>query len=931
MPIEQVCFTDYPSTILLAPIALCCEYLQQPLGIDIPRPRLSWQLRAAARGVGQAAYQVLVASSREQLANGIGDRWDSGIVASDDSVHIEYQGSPLGSRARCWWAVRTWDVQGKVTPWSEAATFEMGLLEFGDWSAEWIGAEEAVSAPLLRKDFPLTQPIVQARAYIYGLGYYELRLNGCKVGDHVLDPNWTNYDQRVISDMLYPFDDQSTQRALYVSYDVTAMLQTGDNAVGVMLGNGWHNQRERTIEGKMWYGAPRLLLQLEVEYADGARAVVVSDGSWQCAGSPITFNNIFIGEVYDARREQPGWDAPGFAAAGWQAVCAAPRPIGALRAQMSPPDRVMGTLPPLTRSEPQAGVYIFDFGQNFSGWVRLRVQGEAGTAVTLRFAEELFPDGTLDVTSTGGQGSNDEQVQRDEYILNGAGEERYEPRFVWHTFRYVEVRGYPGEPALSALEGCIVHSALASAGDFSCSNPLLNRVQQAYRWTQLVNYHGCVPSDCPHRERLGYTGDGQLTAETAMLNFQAHGLYHKWLNDISDAQNHLTGFVPHTAPFYGGGGGPAWGSAYPIVAWMLYQYYADRRVLAEHYAGIKHWVDYLATCTDAHGIVTHEEPGSWCLGDWSLPGEPPLGDDADPPQPLANTAYYGFNARLLAAIAGVLGKEKDMQAYTKLAETISKNFHCAFFNAEHGYYGRGQHGADAFALALDAVPAEELPRVLAHLHQQIAENDGHLDTGILGTPLLLEMLVQHGGGDIAYAMLAKTTYPGFGFMLASGATTLWENWASENGSHCHPMYGSVSGWFYRILAGIQAAPDGAGFKHFHLRPHLLGDLTSASATVETVRGAVRIHWQRIAETFTLQAHVPAGSTAQVYLPASDAITVRETDHLLWDGAGYHPGIDGVVHAYREGAHLVVEVGGGEYLFECTGEMTPLRGNTNIVQ
>jgi alpha-L-rhamnosidase len=436
----------------------------------------------------------------------------------------------------------------------------------------WIGADETISTPMFRREFCVREEIRRARAYICGLGYYELRLNGQKVGDHVLDPNWTDFDEREMRDLNYPFDDRTTKRCLYVTYDVTELLQAGENAVGVWLGNGMHNQRVRDIEGKMWYGPARLLLQLEVEYADGSREVLVSDDDWRCASSPITFNNVFIGEIYDARLEQPGWDQPGFSADDWAPVCRAKVPAAVHSAQMSPSDKVQGTLAPVARLEPQSGVYVFDFGQNFAGWVRLRVQGAAGTAVTLRFTEEIHPDGTPFFDSTGGHGSDDAQIQRDVYILRGEGEECYEPRFVWHGFRYVEVSGYPGEPALAALEGRIVHSAVQPVGQFACSNLLLNQIQTLYRWTQLANYHGCVPSDCPHRERLGYTGDGQLTAEAAMLNFGAARLYTKWLRDIADAQNTATGFVPHTAPFYGGGGGPAWGSAYPIVAWQLYRY-----------------------------------------------------------------------------------------------------------------------------------------------------------------------------------------------------------------------------------------------------------------------------------------------------------------------------------------------------------------------
>ncbi len=546
----------------VSPVSLTCEYLVDPLGLDTAAPRLSWQLDGAHRGARQTAYQVLVASSPARLADGVGDCWDSGKVADDETLHIAFAGTPLRSRARCWWAVRVWDEHDAASDFSAPATFELAFLDRADWVATWIGAEESVSAPLFRRDFTLTKPLRAARVYLCGLGYYELRLNGAKVGDCLLDPNWTNFDTREINGLLYPFDDGSTSRALYVTYDVTAQLRAGDNTLGVILGNGWHNQRERTIEGLMWYGPPRLLLQCELTYADGTTETVVSDPSWQTAAGPITFNNLFIGEVYDARLEQPWWDAPGFDASSWTPARLAKTVDGPLCAQTSPPDRRQRDITPVLHAEPAPGVYVFDYGEVFSGWVRLRVDGPAGNTVTLRFAEEVFPDGSLDFESAGGS----EQIQRDVFTGKG-GEDVYAPRFTWHAFRYVEVTGYPGVPTPADVTGCVVHADVASAGEFSCSNPLLNDIQALYRRTQLANVHGCVTSDCPHRERLGYTGDGQLITETAMFNFQAAPWFAKWLNDIGDAQNHRTGFVPHTAPFYGGGGAAGRGGGRRTLSW----------------------------------------------------------------------------------------------------------------------------------------------------------------------------------------------------------------------------------------------------------------------------------------------------------------------------------------------------------------------------
>ena len=919
--IHDIAYTSHRST-LPPPAragAIALRVSVRSTGDRCPPATLELGLSALARGEKQAAYNLLVASTPEALAAGSGICWDSGRVDSAETVQIAYAGMPLASRQRCYWAVRCWDRQGGVTPWSTPASFEMGLLEPEEWQGLWIGTEETLAGPLLRRDFTVTEQIVRARVYICGLGYYELRLNGRKVGDHVLDPNWTDYDHREFNEIFYPYDDDSRQRVLYVTYDITDMLQPGANAVGVMLGNGWHNQRRRLTEGNLSYGPPRLLLQLEVDYADGRRAVVVTDETWRCAGGPIVADNIYIGERYDARLEQPGWDSAGFNAERWLPVLPAPRPAAPLVAQMSPPDRVVNELAPVSRQQPEPRVFVFDFGVNFAGWVRLRVQGPAGSEVTLRFAEEIHPDGTLFLDSTNGLGSPEDQIQHDVYTLNGRGEECYAPRFTWHAFRYVEVAGYPGIPPLSALEGCVVHSAMNPAGEFSCADEMINAVQTAYRRTQQANYHSGVPSDCPHRERLGYTGDGQLTTEAAMFNFDAAAFYTKWLRDIADAQNRRTGFVPHTAPFAGGGGGPAWGSALSIVAWQLYRHYADRRVLEENYAGMVQWLAYLGTCTDDGGIVVHEEPGSWCLGDWSLPG--PLlamaAEGVDPPPALVNTAYYGFCARLLARIAAVLGKKEEAGAYAEQAESIAQNFHRRFFDPARGCYGSGRRGADAFALALGAVPPAEHSRVLASLLGNIDANDGHLDTGILGTPLLLEALAEHGHGEVAWRMLTKTDYPSYGFMIANGATTLWENWASEEGSHCHPMYGSVSAWFYTILAGLRLDDAAPGYRHFTVRPHFLGDLASASATVATLRGPLAVAWQRAGETLTVTLTVPAGSTCTLMLPLEMARQVWEGEELVWDNRGFHAGIAGIDGVRIDGDQLSIEIGGGEYCFKAT--------------
>ncbi len=417
------------SSALEAPFHLRCEYIKNPLGIDTSCPRLSWRLRSEQRDQVQAAYRVLVASSQELLERNTGDLWDSGRVKTSDSVNVEYLGKRLNSGQICFWKVQAWDGAGLPTPYSQIATFEMGLLDSSDWQGVWIQADESISAPLFRKEFSLApKPVKRARAYVCGLGYFEIEINGQKVGSDVLVPQWTNYDHRELRDLIYPWCDHSHQRVLYLTYDVTNSVGAGMNAIGLILGNGWYNQRERNAEGKMWYGAPRLILQLNIEYADATTQSITTDTDWSTSPSPIAFNNIYFGEKYDARKEQLGWSTPGFDDSGWAMAQAAKAPSGVLRAQTAPSDRVVQTMVPVRVQQVQPGVYVYDLGQNISGWAKIRLKGQRGTKVTLRFAEEVTDKGMLDFTSCGGE----RQIQLDEYILKGHSIEQWEPRFTWH-------------------------------------------------------------------------------------------------------------------------------------------------------------------------------------------------------------------------------------------------------------------------------------------------------------------------------------------------------------------------------------------------------------------------------------------------------------------------------------------------------------------
>ncbi|GLX67255.1 alpha-L-rhamnosidase [Paenibacillus glycanilyticus] len=894
---------------------LRCEYNHNPIGIQTTQPRFSWELESTKRNCNQAAYQIIVSECEESALAGFGELWDSGRVESAETFHIEYEGSPLTSGQRCYWTVRCWDQDGELYETEEEAFFEMGILSPDEWLAQWIGAEEAIAAPLFRKSFYINKPIKQASLSISGLGYFELYMNSERVGDHVLVPNWTDYDDRQIEGLLYPFDDQTSKRVNYLQYAVTDQLQQGDNAIGVMLGNGFYNQAERTIEGKMKYGSPKLILQLAITYEDDTIEHICSDDSWKYSSGPITFNNVFYGEVYDARLEQLGWSGTNFDDSSWEQTSLVRAPKGQLTAQTSPPDKKISTLAPISRSEPQPQTYIFDFGQNFSGWVRIQIRSDvAGQQVTLKFAENLDSNGTLDTLSCGGDG----QLQSDTYIMTGQGIEQYEPRFVWHGLRYVEVAGYPGVPTLSDLEGVVVHTSVELAGHFASSEPLLNKVQSAYRWSQLTNMHGGVPSDCPHRERLGYTGDGHLTAEAASYNFDMAAFYAKWIGDISDSQNKQTGFVPHTAPFNGGGGGVAWGSAYIIMPWTMYRMYGDRRLLTEHYDGMKSWLTYLSTRNRGGGyLVEFEEPDSWFLGDWCIPGSNEL------PPALVSTFYYAYTVRMMSEIAGVLGHEEDRNHYAELFEPICAAFNDAFFDPATATYSIGRQGADLFPLALGCVPAEYedqvWERVLRHYRDDLG---GHLDTGIFGTFFLFDLLSERGETDLALQMVTAKDHPSYGYMIEQGATTLWESWDGHD-SHNHPMFGSVSAWFYKHVAGIAPHPESIAFKQTVFKPFQVANLNHASASVHTIRGQYAISWSREnSSNWTCEIQIPPNCSAEVYFPQQSrgalisSIFEKGNNLTIWPSSNADQSPDSI--PWRSDQNdIIVTLGSGRYDFEIT--------------
>ena len=868
----------------LPPASLGCEYLKNPLGIDVRQPRFAWVLAHTGRGQKQSAYQVLVASSPELLNQDRGDQWDSGKTASDDSTQVVYSGKPLASGKTYYWKVRYWDSAGNASPYSAVAQFEMGLLTREEWKGHWIGGDN-----LLRKEFALEGKVVRARAYVTALGYYELRVNGEKVGSNVLDPAFTTYPVRV----------------LYSSYDVTPQLRAGKNAVGAMLGGGW-----ATLRGNFPtpYKEPALLLQVNIELADGKTVSVASENSWKVAKGPIVSDSVYDGEIYDARRELPGWDLPGFDDSAWSAAQTVEGSKGTLSARMMPPIRVIDSIVPVALANPRPGVYIYDLGQNLSGWAELRLRGPRGAEVHLRFSELLYDDGTINRENLR------EAKSRDIYTLRGEGDETYQPRFTYHGFRYVEVTGYPGTPSLDSVRGHVVHTAVEPTGNFAASKALLNQIHKVIRWSDLTNLHS-VPTDCDQRdERMGWMGDAQTSAEAMMLNFDMAAFFANFLRDMRDVQNPngtLTDTVPHR---YGSRpADPAWGTAYPLICWYMYEQYGDRRILEENYEGLKKYVEFLGSRAPDH-VLRYSYYGDWVATE-KTPGE------------LVSDFYYYYDTLLLSRIATVLGNSTDAASYTQLAAQIKDAFNQEFFNAKMGNYANGTQTANTLPLWLDMAPRDRRGSVEGNLTYDILYgHNTHVTTGFIGVRYLMPLLTELNRSDLAYDLAVQTTYPSWGYMVANGATTLWELWQNKAGpsmnSHDHHMMGSVDAWFYEALAGIKVEAENAGYRHFRIEPQVVGDLAWVNATVGTVRGNVTSSWTHTPGVVTLEVDVPVNSTASVSIPKDlemTEITVRERDRVVWEKNHFVEGTPGITGAKYENGRVTFEVGSGHYAFRLTGQ------------
>ncbi|MCX8170833.1 MAG: glycoside hydrolase family 78 protein [Candidatus Bathyarchaeota archaeon] len=880
------------------PFDLLCEYCVDPLGIDVLKPRFSWKLEHHERGREQSAYQVLVASSMENILEDIGDMWDSGRVDSNQSVNVEYAGKTLESGKTYYWKVRWWDDKGRVSSWSRIAKFEMGLLKPEDWRAKWISGGK-----MFRKSFTVKSKVRQARAYVSGLGYYELRINGRKVDDYVLDPGWTDYEKIV----------------LYTTYDITDYLKEGENVVGIMLGNGRYNIRPHGGFSHKHYGEPRAILQININYADGSQEIVVSDESWKIGESPIIDDDIYDGEIYDARLEKDGWDCPGYDDSTWRKAKVVEPPGGRLVSGATfPPIRAVKVLQPLNVSNPKPNVYIFDFGQNFSGWVRLTVSGPRGTEVKLRYAELLNPDGTINTAP------NRTAKAEDVYILKGDGIEIYEPRFTYHGFRYVEVTGFPGLPSINSLEGIVVHADVEQTGSFLCSNEIINRIHGNILWGQLSNLMS-VPTDCPQRdERMGWMGDAQLSAEEAIYNFNMADFYTKWLRDIRATQIE-DGSVPDVVPPYWVlyPADPVYGEACILIPWYLYLYYGDRRALEENYATMKKWVDFLSGKAENY-ILKFSKYGDWCP-----PGQ--IKSPYTPGEAVSTLCYYE-STLLLSRVAQILGRAEEAKFYAEIAEKIKEAFNREYLKGE--YYAPLKEALDAvlpvsysqtinaLPLYFDIVPIDERESVIRKLIEDLTiARDYHVNCGIVGVKYLFDVLTRYGYIDVAYKIVTQTTYPSWGYMVREGATTLWERWEyltnSGMNSHNHIMLGSIDAWFYKALAGINADISKPGFEKIIIKPHVPSDLKYAGASLKTIRGLVISKWRRDNNSITLEVKIPVNSKGEVYIPLLGLKNpvIRENERIIWKNETFIHEAPEITFVRKEENYLILEIGSGSYVFQ----------------
>lgn len=841
---------------------LRCEYAVNPLGIDVKQPRLCWEQQSERRGARQTAWQVLVASSPELLTPERADLWNSGKQSSDRSLHLPYEGKTLASSQQVFWKVRVWDGTDQPSRWSEVARWTMGVLEETDWQAEWIVAPWQTEALLLRKEFNVGSDLKRAVVHVCGLGHFEMTLNGQKSGDALLSPGWSKYNRT----------------CLYETHDITALLREKENTIGLALGDGMYHTERRNRFSKFQgtFGPQRAFAQIELFYTDGTRQTVVTDNTWRVTPGPVTYTDVFGGEDYDARREQAGWDEPDFDDADWSQAVTLVRPKGKLRGHGSsaPPIAAIETMQPASIEVLGDTQSVVDFGQNTSFMPRITVTGEPGSTIRLTHAEVLHEDGTINRDTCGGNRG----PAYWQYTKATAEPETWFPQFFYAGCRYLQVDKIPAQPdsklaELSDIQGVVVHSTARPIGKFACGNELLNRIRTLVRWAQRSNMVS-VLTDCPHREKLGWLEQYHLNGPGVRYEFDAARIFIKSMRDMADSQLE-SGLVPNIAPEYVEFPGTfraaaEWGSAVILVPWQHYQATGDDRLLRDYYEVMQRYLAYLGSVATDHIV----EEG---LGDWyDLAGDDRPGFAKLTPPPVTATAFYFKDAHTMGQIAKLLGKREDAQRYANLAARI-RDAWLAKFRSDDGQYATGSQCSLAIALVMELARPEDRQRLLDALVEDIQQRDNSTTAGDVGFRYVLRALAENGRADVIYDMINQDERPGYGYQLKMGATSLTEGWdANTRASHNHFMLGHITEWFYKDLVGIASDPEKPGYRNCIIKPCPVGDLAWAEGTHHSIRGPIRVRWQRTDGEFKLQVAVPAGTTATVFVPAEVAEQITES-------------------------------------------------------
>jgi alpha-L-rhamnosidase len=872
---------------------LRCENRMNPLGIDLQNPRFSWQMISDHSNAIQSAYEI-----RVRKKPGSSDLWNSGKKLTAKSIFVPYAGTALQSCALYYWQVRIWDDMGKVSSWSDKAFWQMGLLQPSDWKAKWIESgspADTVNGPaqLFRKQFDAGKKIISATAIITTHGIYEAFINGKRIGDAFLTPGWTSY----------------TKRLQYQVYDVSNLLIKGSNTIGVQIGSGWYRTPLAWMNNKNTWGKKTgLLLQLEINYQDGSKETIISDGSWKTSdGGPLRFSEIYDGEIYDARMEKPDWNKSGYDDAVWQAVSEKEYAKENLLATYNEPIRKHEVFHPVKIFKTPAGEQVIDFGQNLVGWAQFKVRGKSGDELTVDHAEVLDKNGNFYTENLRAAKA------RDIYILSGKGEEVFEPHFTFQGFRYIRVKGYPGEIKKEDISAVTLYSDMETTGQFSCSNPLLNQLQHNIQWGQKGNFLD-VPTDCPQRdERLGWTGDAQAFSGTAAFNMGVHNFFSKWLKDLAADQG-TDGRVPHVIPNVlkpQDGGSAGWADASTIIPWNMWLAYGDKKILEDQYASMKSWIGFMQS---------NSQDNLWNkgfhFGDWLFyrPDDDNDGRAAVTDKYLIAQCFYANSVQLLLNTAMILNKQEDVAKYRELLKQIKDAFILEYLTPS-GRLVSGTQTAYVLALHFDMLPVGLRAQAAKRLVTNIESYGDHLTTGFLGTPFLCDVLSQFGYDTVAYKLLLQVTYPSWLYPVKMGATTIWERWDGQKpdssfqvptmNSFNHYAYGAIGDWMYRTIAGVDIAVE--GYKAIKIQPHTGGNLSYANADLETVYGKLSVHWKIADGKFLLDAEIPANTSAEIYIPASSADDIMEKGGPLSALAGL------VVHG-KEGKWIVLQTGSGIYHF-----------------